>query len=158
MLAEIKRPVDSRRLEMVTLAAAHELKHTPCSLAHGAELAKIIGKDAVIAIANGEAHAAISDAEQAMMKFTRRIARDAAQITSAEVEALREVHGFSDAEIFDIAAIAASRSFFTKLLDALGTVADQGFMKLDQDLRRALTVGRPISCEPLEYLAGERAA
>jgi uncharacterized peroxidase-related enzyme len=158
MLAEIKRPVDPRRLEMVTLAAAHELRHSPCSLAHGAELAKIIGKDAVIAIANGEDHAEITDAERAMIEFARQVARDAAKIRADDVDRLREFHGFTDEEIFDIAAIAASRSFFTKLLDALGSVADQSFMKLDPDLRRALTVGRPISSVPPEYLQDDRAA
>jgi uncharacterized peroxidase-related enzyme len=158
MLAEIKRPVDPRRLEMVTLAAAHELRHSPCSLAHGAELSKIIGKDAVIAITNGEDHDEITDAEHAMMKFARQVARDASKINADEVNALRKIHGFADEEIFDIAAIAASRSFFTKLLDALGTAADQGLTKLDQDLRRALTVGRPISSKPPEYLDGDRAA
>jgi uncharacterized peroxidase-related enzyme len=158
MLAEIKRPVDPRRLEMVTLAAAHELRHSPCSLAHGAELAKIIGKDAVIAIANGEDHAEITDAERAMIEFARQVARDASKISADNVDRLREFHGFTDEEIFDIAAIAASRSFFTKLLDALGSVADQSFMKLDPDLRRALTVGRPISSVPPEYLEDDRAA
>ena len=54
MLAAIKRPVDSRRLELVTFAAAHELRHSSCSLAHGSALAKMIGKKAVIAIAKGE--------------------------------------------------------------------------------------------------------
>lgn len=158
MLAEIKRPVDDRRLEMVTFAAAHELNNSPCSLAHGAELAKIIGKDVVIAIANGEDHDEITAAEYAMMKFARRVARDAVQITSAEVEALGEVYGIPDEEIFDIVAIAASRSFFTKVLDALGSLPDRGFLKLDRDLRRALTVGRPINCNPPEYLDRERAA
>lgn len=158
MLAEIKRPVESRRLEMATLATAIELRHSPCSLAHGAALAKLIGKDAVIAIARGEDPEEITDAEQAMIRFARRIARDAAGITQADIDLLRELHGFSDAEIFDIAAIAASRSFFTKLLDALGTVAESGFMKLDEDLRRALTVGRPISCDPLQYLKRDRLA
>ena len=40
-------------------------------------------------------------------------------MTAGRVQALKSF-GYSDAEIFDIAAIAASRSFFTKLLDALG--------------------------------------
>lgn len=159
MLAEIKRPVPPRRLEMVTLAAALELRHSPCSLAHGNELAKIIGKEAVIAIANGENHDEITDAEQAMMRFARRVAKDASRITSGEVSALREHHGFSDAEIFDIAAIAASRSFFTKVLDALGSEPDQPLMNVDEDLRRALTVGRPISIRKPERLnTDERAA
>jgi len=158
MLAAIKRPVDSRRLELVTFAAAHELRHSSCSLAHGNALAKIIGKDAVIAIANGKDCAALTGAEIAMMQFARRVARDASRITSGEVAALREIHGFADDEIFDIAAIAASRSFFTKLLDALGSEADVSFMKLDSDLRRVLTVGRPISCRAPEFTDGERAA
>lgn len=158
MLAEINRPVDPRRMEMMTLVSALELGHSACSLAHGAALARIIGKDAVIAIARGAEHAEITAAEQAMMRFARRVARDASRITADEVDALRRLHGLSDAEIFDITAIAASRSFFTKVLDALGSLPDQGFMKLDHDLRLALTVGRPINPAPPEYLDGERAA
>lgn len=152
MLAEIKRYISPRHLEMTTLAAALELKHSACSLAHGNALAKIIGKDAVVAIANGDEHEEIAEAERAMIKFARRVAKDASSITSGEVAALREVHGFSDAEIFDFAAIAASRSFFTKILDALGTEPDRSFMKLDKDLRQALTVGRPISWKEPERL------
>lgn len=158
MLAAIKRPVDARRLELVTFAAAHELRHSSCSLAHGAALAKIIGNDAVIAIANGDDSKIVTDAERAMMEFARGIAKDASKITSGEVEALRVKHGLQDEEIFDIAAIAASRSFFTKLLDALGSEPDAAFMKMDDDLRRALTVGRPISCIPLENTPADEAA
>jgi uncharacterized peroxidase-related enzyme len=158
MLAEINRPVDPRRREMTTLSAALELRHSPCSLAHGAELARLIGKDAVIAIARGEEHPGITAAEQAMMRFARHVARDAAGITADEVDALRRVHGLGDAEIFDIAAIAASRSFFTKLLDALGSLPDRGFLELDPELRLALTVGRPINPAPPERLEDERAA
>ena len=92
------------------------------------------------------------------MRFARRIARDAAHISADEVATLRERHGLSDAEIFDIAAIAASRSFFTKVLDALGSLPDQAFLKLDPELRRALTVGRPINRTPPQYLEQERAS
>jgi len=155
MLAEIKRPVDARRLELVTFAAAHELRHSSCSLAHGAKLARLIGRDAVIAIANGEPTDVISDAERAMVEFSRKVARDASRITAGDVAVLREIHGLSDAEIFDIAAIAASRSFFTKVLDALGSEPDPEFMVLDADLRQALTVGRPISCREPEVLAAK---
>jgi uncharacterized peroxidase-related enzyme len=158
MLAEIKRPVDSRRLELVTFAAAYELRHSPCSLAHGSALARIIGKEAVIAIANGDPTDAITDAERAMIRFARQVAKDASKITAGAVAELREIHGFTDDEIFDIAAIAASRSFFTKLLDALGVEPDAGFMKLADDLRRTLTVGRPISVNAPEYTDAEQAA
>jgi alkylhydroperoxidase family enzyme len=150
--------MDPRRLELVTLSAALELKHSPCSLAHGHALSKLVGEDVVVAIANGVNHEDLSDADLAMMAFARRVAKDASRITSGEVAALREIHGFSDAEIFDIAAVAASRSFFTKLLDALGAEPDEPFMALPDELRTALTVGRPISCRPPEVLGEEKAA
>ena len=45
-----------------------------------------------------------------MMTFAERVARDTTAITDAEVQSLRE-HGFTDAQIFDIAAAAAARCF-----------------------------------------------
>ena len=152
MLAEIRRPVDDRRFELVTFVAAVELKHSPCSLAHGKHLATMIGNDAVIAIADGEEENVLPADEVAIVRFARSIARDARKITSGQVEALRAIHGLSDEDIFDIAAIAAGRSFFTKVLDALGSEPDSSFMSLDDDLRRRLTVGRPISCQEPEHL------
>lgn len=35
LLAELKRPMDKRMFELITFSAAHELRHSPCSLAHG---------------------------------------------------------------------------------------------------------------------------
>lgn len=155
LLAEIKRPVDERRLELVTFAAAHALRHSSCSLAHGARLAGIIDKETAIAIADGREEDVLSAVEVAIVRFARRVAKDAAQITSGEVEALRTIHGLSDAEIFDIAAIAAARSFFTKVLDAMGSEPDLPFMDLDTELRQKLTVGRPISHRAPECLGEE---
>jgi uncharacterized peroxidase-related enzyme len=156
MLAEIKRPVDDRRLELVTFAAAHALKNSSCALAHGAKLARIIDKETVIAIASGRESEVLNEAETAMVRFARRVARDASRITAGEVAALKEFHGFSDAEVFDIATVAAARAFFTKVLDALGSEPDLGFMRIERGLRQALTVGRPISHRSLERLNEER--
>lgn len=155
MLAAIKRPLDERRLELVTFAAAHALRHSPCSLAHGAKLAKIIDKETVLAIAGGREEEVLPPAEVAMVRFARHVARDAASITAGEVAALKEIHGLSDTDVFDIAAVAAARSFFTKVLDALGTEPDLPFMNLDTDLRQELTVGRPIKSRPPETLDNE---
>src|SRR5437762_1770711 len=57
------------------------------------------------------------------------------------------------AEIFDIAATAAARCFFSKLLDALGAEPDAAFAALEDDLKRQLTPGRPISRQAPEKLA-----
>ena len=155
LLAAVKRPVDARRRELVTFAVAHELRHSPCSLAHGQQLARLIGKQAVLAIAQGRDEEVLDAADCAMLAYARRIATDASAIMAGEVRTLKDVHGFTDEEIFDIAAIAASRCFFTKLLDALGAEADRPFMQMDADLRQALTVGRPIGSSMPERTGGE---
>lgn len=152
MLAEIRRPVDDRRFELVTFAAAVELRHSACSLAHGKQLAEMIGDDAVMAIADGRESDVLPANEVAIVRFARDIARDARKITSGQVDALKLVHGLSDEDVFDIAAIAAGRSFFTKILDALGSEPDSSFMTMNDELRRRLTVGRPISCVKPEFV------
>ena len=66
----------------------------------------------------------------------------------AEVSRLLDIvaHAlYSDKEVFDIAATAAARCFFSKLLDALGVQADASFNQLDAQLRAALTIGRPVA-------------
>ncbi len=152
LLAEIRRPMDARRFELVTLAAAHELRNSACSLAHGRRLREFLSDDQIMAIAAGEPVASLTDAEHAMLRFSRQVSRDASQVSQAQVDELK-AHGFSDAEVFDIAAVAAGRAFFTKLLDATGVLADSPSLALDDALRDALTVGRPIGLGPTRTLA-----
>jgi uncharacterized peroxidase-related enzyme len=143
LLAEIKRPMDARRFELITFAAAHELRHTGCALAHGKALTAFLEENEVRRLALGEAGEALTDAEKAMVEFARKVAADASRITSGDVNLLRS-HGFSDAEIFDISVTAAGRAFFTKVLDSLGVEADSSFLGMSQNLRETLTIGRPI--------------
>jgi alkylhydroperoxidase family enzyme len=82
-----------------------------------------------------------------MMAFVEKVVLDADRITAADVEVLKS-HGYRDEEIFDLAATAAARCFFSKLLDALGVQADANFNDLDPALRQALTVGRPVADRP----------
>jgi uncharacterized peroxidase-related enzyme len=143
LLAEIRRPMDRRRFELVTFVAAHELRNSPCALAHGRALREFLSDAQVLALAAGRDHEALVPAEQAMVRFARQVARDAACVTAADVSALRDL-GYTDAEVFDIVATAAGRAFFTKVLDALGVQPDAAFGALEAPLRDALTVGRPI--------------
>ena len=152
LLAELRRPTDDRRFELVTFAAAQELKHSSCSLAHGKQLVQLIGEPAVLAITQGREADVLSEKEAAIVQFARAIARDASRITAGHVERLRTLHGMSDDEIFDIAAIAAGRCFLTKLLDALGSEPDAAFLAMEPRLRKALTVGRPICHNAPEYV------
>jgi uncharacterized peroxidase-related enzyme len=152
LLAEIRRPVDDRRFELVTFVVAQALRNSPCSLEHGRRLAEIIGKDAVLTIANGGRPDEISDAEAAIVAYARKIATDASKVTFGDVDALIKIHGLTDADVFDVAAIASARCFFTKILDALGSEPDAQYMHIDSELRQKLTVGRPISVAGPEFV------
>lgn len=153
LLAEIRRPMDDRRFELATFAAAHELKNTACTLEHGKQLGRFIGPEAVVALARGEASPEFSEVEIAIAAYARKVADDASSVTAEDIEVLK-AHGLSDAEIFDIAAAAAGRAFFTKLLDALGVEPDIAANELDDAFRIPLTVGRPVSDQSAEYLEG----
>jgi uncharacterized peroxidase-related enzyme len=143
LLAELRRPMDDRTFELITFAAAHEMKHTSCSLAHGNALTPFFSNEEICAIANQQPVDSVTEAEHEMMRFSRKVARDASTITEADVQRLKD-HGLNDADVFDVAATAAGRAFFTKVLDAVGSLPDAGFMSLDEDLRAHLVVGRPI--------------
>lgn len=147
LLAELKRPMDRRRLELVTFVAAHTLRNSACTLAHGRVLREFFDDAALVAIAEQREHEVLNPAEQALVRFARQVARDASQVTAAQVASLRE-HGYGDAEIFDIVAAVAARSFLTRVLDGLGVQIDSPFLALDEPLRRAFTVGRPIDTAP----------
>jgi uncharacterized peroxidase-related enzyme len=150
--AGIRRHMDKRRFELVTFAAANALRSTLCSLAHGKALMEFFSAGDVQAMVRGKTPESLSAAEAAMMSFARRVAQDATAITSGEIARLKQ-HGFTDAEIFDIAATAAARAFWTKVIEALGVEADAPFRAMDYELRKALTVGRPV-----DFLATERLA
>jgi uncharacterized peroxidase-related enzyme len=141
--AGIKRHMDKRRFELVTLVAAQALRSTLCSLAHGKALTEFFSVDDVLAIARGEAPGSLSAGEAAMLDFARKVARDASSVRAEDVERLRR-HGFSDAEVFDIAATAAARAFWTKLIESLGVEAEPSLRALSPELRDALVVGRPV--------------
>jgi len=145
MLGSIRENLELRRYELVTLAAARALKSSYCMLAHGSILRRhFYTPEQLTAIAGHYQTADLSPAEVAMMAFSEQIARDATAVTQDDIDILRG-HGFTDPEIFDIAATAAARCFFSKILDALGAEPDGVYMGLDEGLRQALTVGRPIA-------------
>jgi uncharacterized peroxidase-related enzyme len=151
LLAEIKRPMDKRRFELATFAAAHEVRNSACTLAHGRVLREFLDDATLIAIAEHREEEVLSPPERELVRFARQVARDPSQVTEAGVASLK-AHGYDDAEIFDIVATVAGRCFFTRLLDGLGVQVDSAFLALDEPLRQVFTVGRPISTQPLMRL------
>jgi uncharacterized peroxidase-related enzyme len=145
LLESIQSNLSVRDYELATLAAARALRNSYCSLAHGSVLAsRVFDPATVTAIATGEDASALTSRERAMMAFAEKVALRADRITAGDVEELRS-HGYRDEEIFDVAAAAAARCFFSKLMDAMGAQPDSAFHDLDPALREALTVGRPVA-------------
>jgi len=144
LLAGIKANMDLRRYELVTMAAARELKSSYCMLAHGSVLLRdIFTAEEVRHVAENPNEAPIDEAERAIMRFAAKVVRDATAIEKPDIDALKR-HGLSDAEIFDIVTAAAVRCFFSKTLDALGVQADGIYDELEPGLKASLVVGRAI--------------
>jgi uncharacterized peroxidase-related enzyme len=144
LVGAIRTTMDLRRYELVTLAAARALRASYCTLAHGSILRdQFFEADRVIAMARDPATAGLPAAEVAMMEFAAKVATEASLVTQADVDRLRRL-GFNDHEVLDITLAAAARAFFTKVLDGLGVPPDASYQALAPELRRALTVGRPI--------------
>jgi uncharacterized peroxidase-related enzyme len=139
--------MDPRLYELATVAAATAIRSSYCSLVHGNILATgYYPAEQVVSIAGDgdEAAAALDAADAAVVRFARKVAEEAEQITPEDVGELRRL-GFSDADVFNVILAAAARCFFSKVLDATGTLPDAALHDLPDQLRAALTVGRDIA-------------
>ena len=139
--AGIKRNMDKRRFELVTFAAAHTLRSTLCSLAHGRALTTWFSQADIQLMARGASPASLTAAEAAMMGFSRKVARGAFLVSANDVDQLKK-HGFTDAEIFDITATVGARAFWTNIIESLGVEPEPPFLQLEPEFRKTLTVGR----------------
>jgi uncharacterized peroxidase-related enzyme len=140
----IKAGMDLRRYELATVAAARRLRSSYCVLAHGAVLAeRFYDAETVAAIAADHRTAGLDAVDVAVMDLAEQVAADAGAVTQADMDRLREL-GLPDAEILGVVLAAAARAFFSKVLDGVGAPPDRAFAELEERLRDALTVGRPI--------------
>ena len=142
----VRSQMDVRRYELVALAAARALHSSYCMLAHASVLKnhRVFSDQELAAIGQDTSTAVLTPAEQAMMAYVEKVVLDATRISQEDVNQLK-AHGFSDGQIFDITTTATARFFFSKTLDALGATADDKYLDLDDSLRQALVVGRPIT-------------
>ncbi|MGX9428898.1 MULTISPECIES: peroxidase-related enzyme [Bradyrhizobium] len=94
-----------REMIVVATSAANQCHY--CVIAHGAIL-RIRAKNPQIAdqIAVNYRKADITPRQRAMLDFAMKVSREASTISETDFSAL-EAHGFSDDDIWDIAAIAA---------------------------------------------------
>jgi uncharacterized peroxidase-related enzyme len=148
----IRKNIDDKSYELVTLAAAQALGSSYCSLAHGKKLtSKYYSEEQLADIAADPVSEALTVAEQTMMRVAGKIVADSSSVSREDIDELREA-GYSDAGIFDIAASAAARCFFSKLVDALGVQPDCSFSETSEQLKSVLCVGRPISPDAPEII------
>lgn len=146
LIRSIIADMDTRRYELVTLAAAKKLHSSYCTLAHGSVLKdKFFNSGQLNEIVENSDSALLSPTEKGMMKFAEKIVTDATSINRDDIDVLRNLR-LKDEEIFEIVTVTTARCFFSKTLDALGAEPDKLYLDImDEKLRNNLTVGRPIS-------------
>tara|TARA_Y100001934_G_scaffold235552_1_gene286378 strand:- start:72 stop:659 length:588 start_codon:yes stop_codon:yes gene_type:complete len=105
--------------EMIVVATSGDNNCQYCVVAHGAIL-RIRAKNPMIAdqVAINYRKADITDRETAMLDFALKVSRDSRSINEVDRERLRS-HGFSDDDIWDIAAITAFFGMSNRLANFL---------------------------------------
>ncbi len=126
----LKDTMPTRLWLLVNLAAARAAGSDYCSLAFAHKLlAHGMDPEGLCAVLRDEEDA-VAPGERAAMVFAGRVARDAGAVDAAAVESLR-AQGYSEQQIFDVAAAAAWRCFFASLPAALGARPDPALRRLD---------------------------
>lgn len=144
LIRSIIENMDTRRYELITLAAAAKLHSSYCMLAHGSVLKdKFYSSEQLNEIIKNPDSPLLTSVEKAILRFVEKIVDDATSITIKDIDFLRDF-GLKDEEIFEIVTVTTARCFFSKTLDALGAEPDRVYLNLDDELRNNLTVGRSI--------------
>jgi uncharacterized peroxidase-related enzyme len=114
-----------REMIVVATSAANQCQY--CVIAHGAIL-RIRAKNPLIAdqIAVNYRKADITPRQRAMLDFAMKVSRAAEEISEADFAAAA-AHGFSDDDIWDIAAIAGFFGLSNRIANVTGMRANDEF-------------------------------
>lgn len=117
-----------REMIVVATSAANQCQY--CVLAHGAIL-RIRAKAPLLAdqVAVNYRKADISPKQRAMLDFAMLVALRSAEVGDPELVAMKG-HGFSDDDIWDIAAIAAFFAMSNRMANVTGMRPNDEFYKL----------------------------
>jgi alkylhydroperoxidase family enzyme len=128
LISAVRGPMELRRYELATLAAAGALKSRYCVGAHAdVVLSKgFFTMPELEAVMSDRQSATLDEVDIAVMDLAEKVALDSSKVTDADFEALRR-HGLADAEILDVVLAAAARCFFSKTLDAMGAEIDDAY-------------------------------
>lgn len=116
--------------EMIAVAVSAENHCWYCLVAHGAAV-RVLSGDPVLgeALALNRRMADLPPRAQAMLDFAVKATRASAEITEADREALRG-HGYSEADIWDIAEVAGFFNMSNRIASAVGMVPNPDYHSL----------------------------
>ena len=135
-----------RQRGILVTAAASTLGDSYCSLAWGGKLSAESDPTIAAGVLSGD-DAGLTDQEEAMAAWARKVVRDPNATGPSDVEQLRDV-GFTDEQIFAITTFVALRLAFSTVNDALGACPDAQLIEsLPQEVVRAVTYGRPAAAK-----------
>jgi uncharacterized peroxidase-related enzyme len=125
LIRAIVPSIGIRNYELATLGAARAIGSDHCLLAHGRKSlrAELFDEDQLARVARDPGDADLDETDLAVVRYAEKLSTDAAAMTDADSQRLRDV-GFSDRQIVDITLAAAARNFFSRALLALAVPVD----------------------------------
>ncbi|MEZ4608458.1 MAG: peroxidase-related enzyme [Deinococcales bacterium] len=132
-LMEKKSGLSKAEREMIVVATSGSNHCQYCVVAHGAIL-RIRAKDPLIAdqVAINYRKADISDKQKAMLDFAMKISHDAQSTSDEDFKTLSE-HGFSEEDIWDIAAISAFFALSNRMANFMGMRPNSEFYLMGRE-------------------------
>ena len=122
--------------EMIVVATSAANGCLYCVMAHGAVL-RIRAKNPLLAdqVAVNHRKADITPRQMAMLDFALKVALESAAVTDGDYDTLRG-QGFSDDDIWDIAAITAFFAMSNRLANALSIRPNDEFFTMGREARK----------------------
>jgi uncharacterized peroxidase-related enzyme len=129
-----------REMIVVTTSAANQCQY--CVVAHGAIL-RIRAKDPLIAdqVASNYRKADITPRQRAMLDFAMKVSRAAEETSDEDLAKLRS-HGFTDEDIWDIAAVSAFFALSNRLANFTSMRPNDEFYAMGREAARAAPAPR----------------
>jgi uncharacterized peroxidase-related enzyme len=136
--------LDLRQRGILVTAAASTLGDSYCSIAWGEKLSGFADAGVAAAVLTSTDDG-LSEQEQAMAAWARKVVHDPNAIEAADVQELRGA-GLTDEQIFAITVFIALRLAFSTINDALGAQPDRQLVdRLPPEVAAAVSYGRPPS-------------
>ena|SRR5437868_6896967 len=123
--------------EAIVVVVSSENRCQYCMVAHGAAL-RVLGKDAILAeqIANNWRTADLSPRMRAMLEFASRVNQPGFFMKDGEMDDLH-LAGFSDEDIWDIAAVASFFGFSNRMAGLMDMRPNEEFYSMGRETKDA---------------------